>query len=90
MTPKQIAREKVIAAALWIVQARVTDSFRAPGPNDDADDEYADDVLHEAMREYFAEEQRERDQAVFERNVIRQGGARGRLNGFPTTIWPVE
>lgn len=68
MTPKQIAREKVIAAALWILQARVTDSFRAPGPNDAADDEYADDILHDAMRDYMREEQRERDQAVLARN----------------------
>lgn len=68
MTPKQIAREKVLSAAMRILQGRISESIRDPRPYDDAEAEYADDMLNEACWELIKARQKESDAAVIARS----------------------
>ena len=63
MTPKQIAREKLLAAALELVASELHRGVRFPGAYDDAEAEYNEDRFNDAAREYMLEDQRERDKA---------------------------
>lgn len=52
MTPLDIAREKVLAAALSYAATRISLDVSQPGPHDDAQLELGLEMLDEAIGEY--------------------------------------
>jgi hypothetical protein len=46
------ARDKLIHAALTFVTTRMWQDMKLPGPTDDAEDEYNEERLAEAAKEY--------------------------------------
>lgn len=54
MTNSDIAREKLLAAALVLVGNRLHMDASEPGPYDDARSELDDDVFDAAVAEYWA------------------------------------
>lgn len=53
MTPLQIAREKVVAASCSLAGNRIYTEVSQPGPHDDAQAELHDEILDQAIGEYY-------------------------------------